>query len=110
MATILLADDEEAIRGLVSLILKAAGHQVITAANGVEAVALYRSSPDRYDLVITDMQMPVMDGYQVVRLVRESRPHARIACISGYVDEDLPARRKVSKKAVHRRRVAHVGG
>jgi CheY-like chemotaxis protein len=91
MATILVADDEEAIRGLMSLILSTAGHEVVTAANGVEAVALYRSSPDRFDLVITDIKMPVMDGHQVVRLVRDSRPTARIICVSAYAEKDLPA-------------------
>ncbi len=58
MATILVAEDEEAIRSLLSVILKAAGHQVVAAANGVEAVALYRSSPDRFDLVVTELPPP----------------------------------------------------
>lgn len=91
MATILVADDEEGIRLLVSLVLKQAGHETITAANGVEAVALYRSSPDRFDLVITDLRMPVMDGYHVVQLVRDTRPNAKIICMSGYAGEGLPA-------------------
>lgn len=91
MATILVAEDEEAIRSLLSVILKAAGHQVISAANGVEAVALYRSSPDRFDLVITDIKMPVMDGYQVMQLVKDSRPRAKIICMSAYAEKTLPA-------------------
>ena len=91
MATILVADDEEAIRVLVSAILKAAGHQVITAANGLEAVALYRSSPDQFDLVITDVHMPVMDGYQAVDLIRESRRDARIICMSAHAENGVPA-------------------
>ncbi len=90
MATILVADDEEVIRGLVSVVLKSAGHQVITAANGVEAVGLYRSSPDRFDLVITDLKMPVMDGYQVVQLVRASRPKAKIVCMSAHAEKGAP--------------------
>lgn len=90
MATILVADDEEAIRMLVPLILNPVGHHVVTAANGVEAVALYRSSPDAYDLVITDVKMPVMDGYQVIRLVRESRPDAKIVCMSAYAERGVP--------------------
>ncbi len=90
MATILVAEDEEPVRLLVSLILKAAGHQVVAAANGVEAVALYRSSPDRFDLVLTDIKMPVMDGYRVIELVKQTRPRAKIVCMSAWAEEGLP--------------------
>ena len=90
MATILVADDEEMVRGLASLVLRSAGHQVITAANGVEAVALFRSSPDKFDVIVTDLRMPVMDGRQVVRLVRETKPGARIVCMSGYAEQGIP--------------------
>ena len=101
MATILVADDEEAIRVLVPLILRPAGHQVITAANGVEAVALYRSSPDRFGLVITDLKMPVMDGYQVIRLVRQSRPNAKIICMSAHADRGVPEGVEFLEKPFH---------
>jgi hypothetical protein len=62
MATILVVEDEEAIRQLVSVVLEAAGHEVIAASNGVEGIALFRSSPDRFALILTDLKMPVMDG------------------------------------------------
>lgn len=101
MATILVADDEDVIRELVSLVLKSAGHQVVTAANGVETVALYRSSPNRFDLVITDVKMPVMDGYQVIRLVRESRPDAKIICMSGHMERSVPPGVEFLEKPFH---------
>jgi DNA-binding NtrC family response regulator len=78
VATILVADDEDQIRALLGLMLKQARHTV------------FRSTPDRFDLVITDLRMPAMDGYQLIQLVRESRPGARIICMSGYSDEPLP--------------------
>ena len=90
MAVVLVADDEKMIRALAAAALKSAGHEVVTAANGVEAAALYRSSPDRIDVVVTDLKMPVMDGYQAVRLIRESRPAAKIVCMSGFFDEEPP--------------------
>jgi two-component system cell cycle sensor histidine kinase/response regulator CckA len=91
MAVVLIAEDEPAIRKLAGLALTSVGYQVLTAANGVEAVALFRSTPDRIDLVITDLRMPVMDGYQLVRLVRQTRPKAKVICMSGYAADGVPA-------------------
>lgn len=90
MAVILVADDEESLRTLLALLLRSAGHQVLTATNGVEAVALFRSSPDKIDLIVMDLVMPVMDGTQAIRLIRESRPNARIICMSGYTEQECP--------------------
>lgn len=90
MATILVAEDERAIRLLTSLALRSAGHQVLEAANGLEAVALFRSYSSSIDLVITDMVMPVMDGYALVRIVQNDLPNARILCMSGFADQTCP--------------------
>ena len=90
MAVVLAVDDEEGIRKLVTLILAADGHEVLTACNGVEGIALYRSYPDRIQLVITDMKMPVMDGAELVHLIRETRPEAKIICMSGYTETAFP--------------------
>ncbi|HXA53218.1 MAG TPA: response regulator [Candidatus Acidoferrum sp.] len=89
--TILVVDDEPAVRSLVEAILKGAGHSVSLASNGLEGVSLYRSSPTRFDLVLTDLGMPVMDGHQLVKLIRETNASARIICMSGYTDLPLPA-------------------
>lgn len=90
MAVVLVADDEPAIRTLASLMLQSAGHSVIAAANGLEAAALYRSAPEKFDVVVTDLDMPVMDGYQLVELIRETRPLAKIICMSGNPGPQLP--------------------
>ncbi len=90
MATILVVDDERAIRELISVILRSAGHQIITASNGIEGVALFRSSPERFDLILTDLQMPVMNGHQLIKLARETNAGAKIICMSGYSDEPIP--------------------
>jgi two-component system, cell cycle sensor histidine kinase and response regulator CckA len=89
--TILVVDDEPAIRSLVEMILKGADYAVVCAENGVEGVSLYRSSPDRFDLVLTDLEMPVMDGRQLIRLVRQTRASVKIICMSGYTDRPIPA-------------------
>jgi len=97
MAVILVADDEEMIRALAKAALGSAGHEVLTAANGLEAVALYRSFPKLIALVITDMKMPLMDGHEVVKLVRETRPEAKIICMTGYSEALPPGTRILSK-------------
>ena len=90
MGVVLVADDEQPVRSVASWTLESHGHQVLTASNGVEAVALFRSSPDSIDLVVTDLKMPVMDGHEVVRLIRETRSNAKIICTSGFTDEHCP--------------------
>lgn len=83
MAVILVFDDDESIRGLVSTLLKSAGHQIVTAANGAEAVAVYRSFARHIDLVITDVNMPVMDGVEEILRIRLTNPDARFICMTG---------------------------
>jgi CheY-like chemotaxis protein len=90
MAVILVADDEDMIRGLLSHVLTTAGHQVLAAANGLEAVAIFRSYSSRIDLVITDMSMPVMDGNELVNIVRSDMPKTRIICMTGYAGFSCP--------------------
>jgi|SRR5450759_4316863 len=98
MATILVVDDEKPIRTLIALILRSAGHNVIAASNGVEGVALFRSSPDRFDLILTDLEMPIMNGHQLVKLVRETNASANIICMSGYTNEPIPANTEFLQK------------
>jgi CheY-like chemotaxis protein len=90
MATILVVDDERTIRELISVILRSAGHQVTTASNGIEGIALFRSSPERFDLILTDLQMPVMNGHQLIKLACETSASVKIICMSGYTDEPIP--------------------
>lgn len=66
---ILLADDASTIRKLGTLILTKAGAQVITAENGLEALEHVARQP--FDLVLLDMQMPVLDGYATASTLRE---------------------------------------
>jgi CheY-like chemotaxis protein len=90
MAVILVVDDDEGIRGLVSMLLKSAGHEVVTAANGAEAVAVYRSFARQIDLVITDINMPVMDGVQAILRIRMTRPDAKVICMTGDPEAGCP--------------------
>src|SRR5262245_25884384 len=90
MAVILLVEDERTVLNLASTVLRLAGHKVLTASNGLEGLAVFRSYTGLIDLVITDLKMPVMDGYELVGRIRESRPDERIICMSGYSDDQCP--------------------
>lgn len=69
MAKILVAEDERDIRDLIAFTLQFAGHQVITANNGEEAVLL--TAQERPDLVLTDVRMPKMTGYEACKLIKQ---------------------------------------
>ena len=75
---------------MVSTILKMEGHQTLTAANGAEAVAVYRSFADRIDLVITDIDMPTMDGVQEILRIRMTNPEAKFICMTGGSTDRCP--------------------
>ena len=83
MAVILVVDDDESVRGLVSITLESVGNRILTAANGEEAVAIYRSYADQIDVVVTDMNMPVMDGVQEILRIRMTNPSAKFICMTG---------------------------
>jgi two-component system cell cycle sensor histidine kinase/response regulator CckA len=89
---ILLVEDEQAVRAVASRILKKNGYQVTEAADGSEAFALWTAQPDSFDVVITDIVMPVMGGWELAERIREARPLAAILFMSGYTEDS--ARRK----------------
>ena len=82
--TVLVLDDEDSVRRLVTAVLESAGYVVLPAAEGSEALDIVRSHPDSIDLLITDMTMPEMDGRQAANAIRALRPQCRVLFMSGY--------------------------
>jgi PAS domain S-box-containing protein len=82
--TILLVDDEDLIRELGMEILNRSGYTVLTAANGKEALNLYRACADGIDLVILDLIMPEMGGKQCLAELLKFDPGAKVLLASGY--------------------------
>ena len=82
--TILVLDDENSVRRLVTAVLESAGYVVLPAAEGSEALDIVRSHPDSIDLLITDMTMPEMDGREAADAIRALRPQCRVLFMSGY--------------------------
>jgi CheY-like chemotaxis protein len=81
VARILVVDDDKVVRLLLRTMLERWGHSVVEAANGDEGLRYYWAAPT--DLVITDIEMPVKDGLQMMKELRDACPTARIIAISG---------------------------
>jgi len=67
---ILLAEDVEINREIVQALLEPTNITIDCAENGLEAVQMFRQTPDKYDMILMDVQMPVMDGYQATEQIR----------------------------------------
>ena len=86
MARILIADDEEAIRSLVARALSQDGHQVTTARDGAEAFDLLTGEHGAFELLLTDIRMPIMDGIALA-LAALDHPAVTILLMTGYADQ-----------------------
>jgi CheY-like chemotaxis protein len=81
MARILVIDDDKTIRCLLRAGLELAGHEVVEAKNGSEGLQHYQAAPTA--VVITDMQMPVMDGIQLLIELQRIAPRVQVIALSG---------------------------
>jgi two-component system, sensor histidine kinase and response regulator len=77
---VLLAEDNSSMRGILSQLLELTGVHVDTAENGEEAVRMVKAA--RYDLVLMDMQMPVMGGLEATRLIRQNPVHQQLPVVA----------------------------
>ncbi len=90
--TILLVEDEDAVRLFSARALRSKGYNVLEARSGNAAVELIEQTQEQIDLLITDVVMPDMDGPTLVNWIRQNRPHVGIICISGYAEESVRTR------------------
>jgi PAS domain S-box-containing protein len=86
--TILLVEDEPAVRTIAAEILRGCGYTVLQAEDGVDGLAVFASHPGPIHLVLTDVVMPRMDGRALAARVRELRPEIPILFVSGYADDE----------------------
>ncbi|MFZ4987248.1 MAG: response regulator, partial [Blastocatellia bacterium] len=84
---ILVADDEKASRMALEVPLRLSGYEVTTASGGAEAVAAARRQ--RFDLVLTDVYMPDLNGLEVLRAIREADPTTQVIVVTGLGSLDL---------------------
>ena len=87
MARILIAEDEEALRGYVARALTEGGHDVSVAADGAEALDLLGRADRAFDLLLADIKMPVMDGIALALAAVRDYPELVIVLMTGYADQ-----------------------
>jgi two-component system cell cycle sensor histidine kinase/response regulator CckA len=85
--TILVVEDEDAVRSMVREALEARGYRVLVARNGVEALDLAGRYGDYIDLLVTDVIMPQMNGAELAQRLARLRPGLRVLFVSGYTDD-----------------------
>ena len=85
--TVLLVEDEDAVRSFASRALATRGYKVLEAASGVEALEVMDRENGKIDLVVSDVVMPEMDGPTLLRHLRQRNPGIRIIFMSGYAEE-----------------------
>lgn len=81
MNRILVVDDKENIRGILAQMLSSMGYEVITASGGIEGLNLFLKSA--FDLVLTDLEMPGMDGLTLALRIKDKSPHTPVVLITG---------------------------
>ena len=88
-STILLVEDDEAVRDLAARILRQHGYTVLPASGGAEAELLCRRFEGKIHLLLSDVVMPGMSGAKLARRLRRQRPDIRVLFISGYTDNAI---------------------
>jgi CheY-like chemotaxis protein len=84
--TILLVDDEEGVRKLVRAVLQSNGYDVLEASNGPSALSTYEKNGHKIDMVLTDVVMPQMSGFELGKQLETRAPALKILYMSGYRD------------------------
>jgi two-component system, cell cycle sensor histidine kinase and response regulator CckA len=98
--TVLVVDDEEMLRKVTRRLLERLGYRVLTAADGEEAVALFRSDAQAADAVLLDMSMPRLDGRATFAELMKIRPDLPVVLSSGFDERDhTPVRPAPSRTA-----------
>jgi PAS domain S-box-containing protein len=89
--TVLLVEDVKEVRQVTRLVLQRLGCRVLEAANGAAALEVAAAHPDRIDLLLTDVVMPEMSGFELADRIRQQRPAIRLLYMSGYANDAIAA-------------------
>jgi CheY-like chemotaxis protein len=105
VARILIVDDDESDRTLLSTILSFEGHEIYLAEDGAEALTSYGETP--IDLVVTDLQMPKVHGLELISLLRRLSPRPAIVAISGTGEPQLDMAEAIGADATLAKPLTH---
>ncbi|MBI5280257.1 MAG: PAS domain S-box protein [Candidatus Solibacter usitatus] len=98
-ATILLVEDERGVRDIASVQLRRLGYQVLEAPGGPEALAICRAHPGPIHLLLSDVVMPGMNGFELARQVLVLRPDTRVLFVTGYPKGELQDRLQAGRES-----------
>ena len=87
MAHILLADDAQATRDLVRRALESDGHRVGLTQDGLEALETLNAAAERFDVLVSDVHMPGLDGIELARRASVAHPGLKLLLMSGFAEE-----------------------
>src|ERR1700675_3322010 len=87
MPRVLIVDDEDSMRMLVARAVAMDGHETVTAEDGAEALEILGSEQGAFDLLLTDIQMPVMDGIALALAAARDFPQLTILLMTGFADQ-----------------------
>lgn len=87
MSRVLIADDEESMRLLVARAIAMDGHEIVTAEDGAEALEILTREEGAFDLLLTDIKMPVMDGIALALAVARDFPRLTVLMMTGFADQ-----------------------
>jgi two-component system, cell cycle response regulator CpdR len=87
VARVLIAEDEQSVRALVARALTADGYEVMEAADGAEALETLNNEHGRFDLLLADIKMPVMDGIALALAAARDYPTLPVLLMTGYADQ-----------------------
>ena len=87
MPRVLIADDEASMRALVARAIAMDGHETVTAQDGVEALEILAREGGAFDLLLTDIQMPIMDGIALALSAARDFPDLTILLMTGFADQ-----------------------
>lgn len=111
MAHILLAEDDDSMRSFLAKALERAGHEVTACADGEEGLEALEENEEAFDLLLTDIVMPGLDGIELARRAAEIDPELKIMFITGFAAVALnagssaPSDAKVLSKPFHLRQL-----
>lgn len=87
MAKLLIVEDDESVRILAARALERAGHSIDLAADGTQGLASIRAANGGYDLVVSDIRMPEMDGIEMAKTAALAFPAMKMMLMTGYADQ-----------------------
>jgi CheY-like chemotaxis protein len=87
MSRVLIADDEDSMRSLVARAIAMDGHDTVTAQDGAEALEILTREAGAFDLLLTDIQMPIMDGIALALSAARDFPRLTILLMTGFADQ-----------------------